>query len=1229
MRAFCSDFGHVPHSTESNVSSSRSSLSTGLSSVSCLGGYISILDVVAAESLNLKTVPTLATLPLETSAKVLCSVSIEEAGLWIIGSSSGIYIFDQYGNEGVQSTTSLCEVNGKGGGTSSQFILTKFTPTFTEVKCLDAKVVKLPTSSFADLDEFQHHALMIVAGGSYGAQVHIWSPLPQQIAARYCISQQSSLSSNPNAKKASGQGGGGGGVGGVASSCRNPLTTPSPPPPSQSMLSTWSYIELKPGFHFSQIVLSSSKEVLVAATLDGRIGIWNVQSILDDIVKRPQFLRRNRKIGYAQVHQAYTRLHGTSSKPSLFSSSSSSTQPILSNNSNAAFQLSSQQVSSSGLFDQSASATPQSLGVLSVAPLAFGSVPRVGQHTQALEKITSIAISSDGRNLAIALLSGVTLLYSRFDDKLELGPIPLSFSSIIPSSETSIRKTHTTLAFEAALSYSSLPPISNDSFVSIARTKMNEFSASSSLYTEAVHCISSDSSQHKEAFLDNAHESDLTVDGDCDGVKSMTVSPSHLFPRHDKNDAVFSIRQSSPTNNLLELKQVTGGQMLPNGGTSPGSVLGASMLSMGITTPLGAPPPQFDLIGDAIRGQDGEHPSFRSSASSTSSHFSGIPGLNPPLPLFSNLVAGRFAPQPSFSSLPTSLPLTQYWPLTLIVGSDGSSISTLATVDGFQDIFATSSSSSPSSSSSSSSSSSIFNRSSKLQRALKAAALQRVLNSLNEGQIDRNSIDASLEKVAQANGVHGASSAYHSGKSDVSLQHIHLGKTAFDKNSSILTENILRFGRRLLLSLLKPDMNSHLFSHCMKYEHGTSLTPCVLSPSLLTSTQSLHADKAEGVNRLCGPTIASFVGPQNDLLIASSKYKRVLCCSLKTLNDAVANNGSRGGDELYTRGGRRGRGDVKSDSAHSAPFFSPPPPPPSLHAQTLPSTQQSSTSAFSTSSHSSISQTLPSFSSAILTTTAETSPSALSFNAITSGASMRMGGASTSKRLRMVDQSDKDAEMGNDTEDGMKDDDESNTESNELRQSRRKRRGTSPTTITDLSTSPLTMSVSSDADTPLSTSTGAQIGADSSSYKTYTFSLLKQLKHTNSLVDSDILLSKGAYLQISPLGYLPLSADVSGLTSFEQGYKDKDDEARISHDNEQIFKTEEESSEAVDEIIGAIFDCEGTVSVISKGIYQESKQVEEKVNKRIDEESEWTLMKKSVGVFSSITASLKKRLRRR
>jgi hypothetical protein len=993
------------------------------------------------------------------------------------------------------------------------------------------------------------------------------------------------------------------------------------------MISTWSYIDLKPGFHFSQIVLSSSKEVLVAATLDGRIGIWNVQSILDDIVKRPQFLRRNRKIGYAQVHQAYTRLHGTSSsKPSLFSSSSSSTQPILSNNSNAAFQLSSQQVSSSGLFDQSASATPQSLGVLSVAPLAFGSVPRVGQHTQALEKITSIAISSDGRKLAIALLSGVTLLYSRFDDKLDLGPIPLSFSSIIPSSETSIRKTHTTLAFEAALSYSSLPPISNDSFVSIARTKMNEFSESSSLYTEAVHCISSDSSQHKEAFLDNAHESDLTVDGDCDGVKSMTVSPSHLFPRHDKNDAVFSIGQSSPTNNLLELKQVTGGQMLPNGGTSPGSVLGASMLSMGITTPLGAPPPQFDLIGDAIRGQGGEHPSFRSSASSISSHFSGIPGLNPPLPLFSNLVAGRFATQPSFSSLPTSLPSTQYWPLTLIVGSDGSSISTLATVDGFQDIFATSSFSSPSSSSSSSSSSSIFNRSSKLQRALKAAALQRVLNSLNEGRIDRNSIDASLDKMDQANGVHGASSAYHSGKSDISLHHVNLGKTAFDKNSSIPTENVLRFGRRLLLSLLEPDMNSHLFSQSMKYEHGTSSTPSVLSPSLLTSSQSLHADKAEGVNRLCGPTIASFVGPQNDLLVASSKYKRVLCCSLKTLNDAVANNGSRGGDELYTRGGRRGRGDVKSDSAHSAPFFSPPPPPPSLHVQTLPSTQQSSTSAFSTSSHSSISQTLPSFSSAIFTTTAETSPSALSFNAIASGASMRMGGASTSKRLRMVDQSDNDAEMGNDNKDGMKDDDESNTESNELRQSRRKRRGTSPTTITDLSTSPLTMSVSSDADTPLSTSTGAQIGADSSSNKADTFSLLKQLKHTNSLVDSDILLSKGAYLQISPLGYLPLSADVSGLTSFEQGYKDKDDEARISHDNEQIFKTEEESSEAVDEIIGAIFDCEGTVSVISKGIYQESKQIKEEVNKRIDEESEWTLMKKSVGVFSSITASLKKRL---
>jgi len=185
MRAFLSDFGHVPHSTEANVSSFRSSLSTGLSSVSCSGGYVSILDVVAAETLNLKTVPTLAVLPLETSAKVLCSVSIDEAGLWVIGSSSGIYIFDNNGIEGTATTigTQMNSVGGEGAG--SQFVLVKFIATHTEVKCLDAAIVKLPAaSSFGDPDEFQQHALLVIAGGSFGAQVHIWSPLPQRIAAR-------------------------------------------------------------------------------------------------------------------------------------------------------------------------------------------------------------------------------------------------------------------------------------------------------------------------------------------------------------------------------------------------------------------------------------------------------------------------------------------------------------------------------------------------------------------------------------------------------------------------------------------------------------------------------------------------------------------------------------------------------------------------------------------------------------------------------------------------------------------------------------------------------------------------------------------------------------------------------------------------------------------------------------------------------------------------------------
>ena len=58
-----------------------------------------------------------------------------------------------------------------------------------------------------------------------------------------------------------------------------------------------------------------------------------------------------------------------------------------------------------------------------------------------------------------------------------------------------------------------------------------------------------------------------------------------------------------------------------------------------------------------------------------------------------------------------------------------------------------------------------------------------------------------------------------------------------------------------------------------------------------------------------------------------------------------------------------------------------------------------------------------------------------------------------------------------------------------------------------------------------------------------------------------------------------------------------------------------------DEIIGAVFDSDGKVSVISRDNEDGGGQEE-----RLGEGSEWTMIRRNVGVFTSITSALKNRV---
>ena len=154
LSAFCCDLGHIPLSTLENSSSRSISSSTGFSSIACSGGYVSILDIVAAETLSLQTSPTLALLPVESATKSLCSKILDEVGLCIIGCGSGIYIFDMK-----SGTTQTSKSNRDGRVIDSQFILSKFIATHSEVKCIDAAVLKLPSTLSSIQDELQQYAI--------------------------------------------------------------------------------------------------------------------------------------------------------------------------------------------------------------------------------------------------------------------------------------------------------------------------------------------------------------------------------------------------------------------------------------------------------------------------------------------------------------------------------------------------------------------------------------------------------------------------------------------------------------------------------------------------------------------------------------------------------------------------------------------------------------------------------------------------------------------------------------------------------------------------------------------------------------------------------------------------------------------------------------------------------------------------------------------------------------
>jgi hypothetical protein len=213
-----------------------------------------------------------------------------------------------------------------------------------------------------------------------------------------------------------------------------------------------------------------------------------------------------------------------------------------------------------------------------------------------------------------------------------------------------------------------------------------------------------------------------------------------------------------------------------------------------------------------------------------------------------------------------------------------------------------------------------------------------------------------------------------------------------------------------------------------------------------------------------------------------------------------------------------------------------------------------------------------------------------------------------------------------------KDEDEQfHRESGDLRQSHRKRRNTSPAITTQIDSLP---EIFFDTDILLSKEgTNESISSKSNIAITETTSS-SSISSSSTFIKLIGLVAP--LLRICPLGVLPLSADVAGLTCFEY---DSQSDTQTDVRNKQSVQGNKLHHHSLDyslyhdlcessktsHLIGAVFDCDGTMSLLSNKKIRDDDDYTSDSLKTTN--VNWDNIKQEKGIFSSITSSLKSQRR--
>lgn len=328
MQALITDSGHVPAPL---LASTASGGCNGLLSVACDGGYVSVLDAVAAETLHLSQAPTVGFLPLGSELHTVCHCWVKQLGLMLVGAGRSITVHDPAsqpaGAINVELHTPASQPSKRQRWDPVAEIQSYF-----EVKTISAVAVRIAELSFgASPFDGVPDAIVIAVGGNNGAQIQL---LPLATLA------SSGTSAAPAAAASSGSTGTAAAAGGIGfpatpaqptgfgvgfapfsspmptsaffsnfnSSSSGMAGTPASPGAGansqaysnqQQQLATYQPLDMLRGFAISHTVFSPSGKLLAVAALDGHVGLWSTHALLLDL----QRLRLAREVDVRRRHR--------------------------------------------------------------------------------------------------------------------------------------------------------------------------------------------------------------------------------------------------------------------------------------------------------------------------------------------------------------------------------------------------------------------------------------------------------------------------------------------------------------------------------------------------------------------------------------------------------------------------------------------------------------------------------------------------------------------------------------------------------------------------------------------------------------------------------------------------------------------------------------------------------------------------------------------------------------